>query len=56
MGKSAMIVIYVLALITTIVIMDILFFRHRFWERLMANIGVVLVYAAFYLAFLLNRH
>ena len=55
MDKNAMIVIYVLAMVATVVIVDILFFRHRFWERLIANIGVVLVYAAFYLAFLKNR-
>lgn len=55
MGKNAMMVIYVLAMVATVVIMDILFFRHRFWERLIANIGVVLVYVAFYLAFLKNR-
>ncbi len=50
-----MIVIYVLAMVATVVIVDILFFRHRFWERLIANIGVVLVYVAFYLSFLKNR-
>ena len=55
MGKNAMIVIYVLAMAATVVIVDILFFRHRFWERLIANLGVVLVYVAFYLAFLKNR-
>jgi hypothetical protein len=31
---------------------DILFFRHRFWERLMVNVGIVLVFSAFYLRFL----
>ncbi len=31
---------------------DVLFFRDRFWERLMVNIGIVLVFAAFYLKFL----
>jgi uncharacterized membrane protein len=50
-----MIVIYVLAMVATVVIVDILFFRHRFWERLIANIGIVLVYLAFYLAFIKNR-
>ena len=49
-----MIIIYVLAMVATVVIVDILFFRHRFWERLMVNIGIVLVYVAFYLAFLKN--
>jgi preprotein translocase subunit SecE len=55
MGKNAIIVIYVLAMVATVVIVDILFFRHRFGERLIANIGIVLVYVAFYLAFLKNR-
>ena len=35
-----------------IVGMDFLFFKGRFWDRLMANIGIVLVFAAFYLRFL----
>jgi uncharacterized membrane protein len=42
----------VVAMIAVIVTVDILFFRGRFWERLMANIGIVLVFAAFYLRFL----
>jgi hypothetical protein len=40
------------ALIAVIVSLDLLFFRHRFWERLMVNIGVVLLFASFYLRFL----
>jgi len=35
-----------------VVAVDLLFFRNRFWERLMANIGIVLVFAAFYFRFL----
>jgi len=31
---------------------DFAFLRHRFWERLIVNIGIVLVFAAFYLRFL----
>jgi len=55
MGKNAVIVMYILAMVATVVTMDILFFKHRFWERLLANIGVVMVYIAFYLTFLKNR-
>jgi hypothetical protein len=44
--------LYVVALIAVVVSVDLLFFRNRFWERLMVNIGVVLVFAAFYLRFL----
>jgi hypothetical protein len=54
MSKNVIVVIYLLAMVTTVVVVDILFFRHRFWERLMSNIGIVLVYIAFYLAFLKN--
>jgi hypothetical protein len=31
---------------------DVLFFRDHFWERLMANVGIVLVFVAFYFRFL----
>jgi hypothetical protein len=47
--------IYVLAMIVVIVGVDFAFFRNRFWERLMANAGIVLVFAAFYLRFLKHR-
>jgi hypothetical protein len=51
MGSRAGIVLYVLALVAVVVGVDVLFFRHRFWERLMVNIGIVLVFGAFYLRF-----
>jgi hypothetical protein len=46
------IVLYIVLLIAVVVSVDLLFFRHHFWERLIANIGIVLVFAAFYLRFL----
>ena len=46
------VVLYILLLIAVVVSVDLLFFRHQFWERLIANIGIVLVFAAFYLRFL----
>ena len=52
MGRQAAIVLYVLALVSVAVGVDILFFRNRFWERLMVNVGIVLVFAAFFLRFL----
>jgi len=52
MTRTASNVFYVTALVAVIVGVDLLFFQHRFWERLMANIGIVLVFAAFYLRFL----
>jgi hypothetical protein len=51
-GKQATIVLYVLALVAVVVCVDVLFFRHHFWERLLVNVGVVLVFGAFYLRFL----
>jgi hypothetical protein len=51
MGISA-VVLYVLALVAVVVGVDLLFFRHHFLERLIVNVGMVLVFAAFYLAFL----
>ena len=44
--------LYVLAMAAVVVGVDLLFFRNRFWERLMVNVGVVLVFGAFYLRFL----
>jgi len=54
MGRQVAVAFYVLAMVAVIVGVDLAFFRNRFWERLTANIGVVLVFAAFYFRFL--RH
>jgi len=54
-GTKVAIVLYVLAMAAVIVGVDVLFFRHHFLERLMANIGIVLVFGAFYLTFLKHR-
>jgi hypothetical protein len=52
MGRQVAVSLYVVAMIAVIVGLDVAFFRNRFWERLIANIGIVLVFAAFYLRFL----
>jgi hypothetical protein len=52
MGRQVAIVFYVVAMIAVIVGVDFVFFRNRFWERLLVNVGIVLVFAAFYLRFL----
>jgi hypothetical protein len=52
MGRKRGVVFYVVALVAVVVSVDVLFFRHLFWERLLANVGIVLVFAAFYLRFL----
>ena len=52
--KNMSVVLYLVVLIATIISVDLLFFKHRFWERLMVNTGMVLVFAAFYFIFLKN--
>ena len=52
MSRLVAIVIYFVTMVAVIVGVDFVFFRNRFWERLTANIGIVLVFAAFYMRFL----
>jgi hypothetical protein len=54
MGRHVALVLYVVAMVAVIVGVDFAFFRNRFWERLAVNVGIVLVFAAFYFRFL--RH
>jgi uncharacterized membrane protein len=54
MPRNIYVLGYILVLIAVVVSVDVLFFKNRFWERLMVNIGIVLVFAAFYLRFLKN--
>jgi len=54
MTRNISVAIYVVALIAVVVSVDFLFFKNRFWERLIVNIGIVLVFAAFYFRFLKN--
>lgn len=51
MHGRAVTVVYVLALVATVVVTDIVFFRHHFFPRLLVNVGIVVVFAAFYLRF-----
>jgi uncharacterized membrane protein len=44
--------LYVVLMAAVIVAIDVSFFKNRFWERLTVNVGLVLVFAAFYLRFL----
>ena len=54
MGKNILVMLYVLAMIATVVIVDVLYFRHRFWARFVTNVMIVLGFAIFYFVFL--RH
>ena len=55
MGRQVAAVLYVAAMAALIVGVDFAFFRDRFWERLTVNIGIVLVFVAFYLRFLVRQ-
>ena len=52
MGNKVVIALYVIAMIVVVVGVDVLFFRHHVLERLLVNIGIVLVFAAFGLTYL----
>jgi hypothetical protein len=43
--------LYVLAMVAVIVAVDVLFFRHHFWERLAVNVGIVRVFGAVFFRF-----
>jgi hypothetical protein len=51
MSRKLVAVLYVVAMAAVIVGVDFAFFRNRFWERLTVNIGIVLVFGAFYWRF-----
>jgi hypothetical protein len=51
MDRRLAVLLYVVAMAAVIVGVDFVFFRNRFWERLIVNIGIVLVFGAFYLRF-----
>jgi hypothetical protein len=50
-GRPAIFVPFLLVLVAVVVAVDILFFRHQPGLRLVVNIGIVLVFAAFYFRF-----
>jgi len=52
MSRQVAVSLYAVAIAAVIVGVDFAFFKNRFWERLTVNIGIVLVFAAFYLRFL----
>ena len=44
--------LYVVAMAAVVVGADVLFLRGDVWERLAANVGIVLVFGAFFFRFL----
>jgi protein-S-isoprenylcysteine O-methyltransferase Ste14 len=55
MERHVIIGLYVVLLVAVIVSVDFVFFKRELWERLIANIGIVLVFIAFYLRFIKTR-
>jgi hypothetical protein len=51
-GRPLVGVLYAAAMAAVVVCMDVVFFRGHVWERLAANVGIVLLFAAFYFRFL----
>ena len=54
MTRTLSVALYIIAMIAVVVVVDVLFFKHRtwVWERLMVNVGIVLVFFAFYSRFI----
>jgi uncharacterized membrane protein len=52
MTKNIYGVLFALLMTAVVISVDLLFFRDHTWERLIANIGIVLVFIAFYLRFI----
>jgi hypothetical protein len=50
-GRQVVTVLYVLAMVAVVVGVDVLFLRHHFWPRLIANVGIVLVFLIIYWKF-----
>ena len=51
MSTSITAVLYVAAMAAVIVGVDVAFFRHHLWPRLAVNVGIVLVFVAYYFRF-----
>lgn len=52
MGRSALVAGYALAMVAVVVGVDVVFFKDHPWERLAANVGIVLMFGAFYFRYL----
>ena len=52
MNSSYVVAVFIVLMVAVIVGVDILFFGNLFWGRLAVNVGIVLIFIAFYLRFL----
>lgn len=48
-------IIVIVAMFIVVYIIDSLFLRHLFWQRLIANIVIVIVFLAFIYRYILNK-
>jgi hypothetical protein len=55
MRSQTITALYVVSMAAVIVAVDLLFFKNRLWGRLAVNVGIVLVFTAFYFRFLGHR-
>ena len=55
MARQIVAVICAVVMVAVIVGIDLVFFKNRFWERLAVNIGIVLIFGAFYVRFALRK-
>jgi hypothetical protein len=53
--RQILTVLLIVIMVAAIVSLDVLFFRGRFWERLLSNIGIVIVFIVVYWTFLRKR-
>jgi hypothetical protein len=51
-GRQAVIVLFVLAMVGIIIGVDVLFLRNHLWPRLIVNVGIVLVFGTVYFKYL----
>lgn len=51
MGRQTAGVLFALVMMAAVVGVDVLFFRHHVWLRLLVNVGLVVVFATFYYRF-----
>lgn len=52
MSRGLTTFLFIALMVAIIVTADLLFFRNHFWPRLLANVGIVLIFGALYWVFL----
>ncbi len=55
MTRNVAVIPFVVLLVAVVVSVDVVFFKNYFWERLVVNVGIVLVFAAFFFRFVYRR-